>query len=325
MKPEPLYAGDGISAAAGLFALAGAVFVVTLFCPVVVDIDGLLYHRWPGLFANLTLLTTALFGRELRHRHALPMLMLAINGLVAGLIMPAMSDGRLFFPDIWTAYGQLKIEYWLWIAALTLVAAGWWSVVWRIKVSRRQVRRALPGLLFAATGIVFAIALCSPAIRSSSTHVMPGYDAFLMTIGLTFSPWLRIEFFGSSNDVFISIPTWLTLIMGTFANLTLIMSVVAGLFLRRRAVGMCYVSACGLLAGLLMPIVGVTGGMARGNLSDMYDGALYYGYWLWIAALALHAIAWGDAARNQQQSVRLASIELARVQRRDELPSGESN
>lgn len=177
-----------------------------------------------------------------------------------------------------------------------------------------------PAILFAATGIVFAISLCSPAIQSTSTHVMRGYDAFLMTISLTFFPW--IEYGGSY--IFISILIWLTLMMGTFANLTLAISVVAGWFLRRRAMVMCYVAACGLLAGLLMPILGVAGGWADGNLSDMYD-VLRVGYWLWIAALALHPIAWWDVEWNQQQSARIAAIELIRSQQRDELPSDESN
>lgn len=128
---------------------------------------------------------------------------------------------------------------------------------------------------------------------------MPGYDAFLVTIWHSFFPWTWIELFGSGDYLFISFPTWLTLIVGTFANLTLVTSAIAGWPLRRRSAGMFYLAACGLLAGLLMPIVGVSGGWADGNLRDFYNG-LYSGYWLWIAALTLHAAGWGSVVWNQQ-------------------------
>jgi hypothetical protein len=356
MNHEPLHCGHGISAAEGLFALAGVVFGVSLLCPVVevrhetlygwgaahITATGSVAVLWYlvtrqlpmayleivtlfiGLFANLTLLTSALFGRKLRHRHAMPMLLLAINGLVAGLIMPAtMTFGLGASAAYLETYGQLQIGYWLWIASLALVAAGWWCVVWKIKVHRRQLHRTQPWLLFAATGIVFAISMCSPVIQSTSTHVMPGFDVFLMTFQLAFFPWMRIEALGKGEYIFISVPSWLTLIAGTFANLTLIASAVAGWFLRRRAAAMCYLAACGLLAGLLTPIVGVSGGWAEGVLSDFYD-ALYRGYWLWIVALALHAIGWWSVVRNHRRNMRYAAIDLVRVQLRDKLPSGES-
>jgi hypothetical protein len=166
--------------------------------------------------------------------------------------------------------------------------------------TQRSRSRRLPAVLFAAASVVFAISLCSPAVQSTSTHVMPGDDVFLTTFRLTFFPWMWIELFGSGDYLFISIPSWLTLIMGTFANVILIVAAIAGWRLRRRATAMCYLAACGLLAGLLMPIVGVAGGWADGNPRDMYD-ALYYGYWLWIASLALVAAGWGSIVWNQRQ------------------------
>ncbi len=172
MKPESLYAGDGVSTSAGLFALAGFMLFVSMLCPVA-EVMGYTLYGWMmvyitalgsvtglwylvtrneaipafavvlmliGLFANLTLLTTALFGRKLRHRHAVPMLTLAINGLLAGLIMPAMMFfARNTYRSDFEGYGQLQIGYWLWIASLALVAAGWWSVVW----TRRRLRKTI--------------------------------------------------------------------------------------------------------------------------------------------------------------------------------------
>jgi hypothetical protein len=172
MNQEPLHTGDGVSASAGLFVLGVAVFVVSLFCPVMEIMDETL-HGWQaaqmtawgsvsgtwyfvtrmapvsffelvpmflGTFANVTFLTTALLGWKVRAWHAVPMLTLAVNGLIAGLVVPGV-----LFPGSWQppsrifeVYGDLQIGYWLWIVSLALIAGGWVMFVWQ----RRQMRLA---------------------------------------------------------------------------------------------------------------------------------------------------------------------------------------
>jgi hypothetical protein len=151
-----------------LFAVAAALFAVSLFAPVVGDEVngawavyftfwlsalgavaiwfpqnpyGIWEHRavYLALFANLSLLTTARWGRKLRHRSAMAMLAFAVLGLVSACIVPANAwQHRHGYSINFIEYRLLGISYWLWIATLAFVASGWGSVVW----NQRQVRNA---------------------------------------------------------------------------------------------------------------------------------------------------------------------------------------
>ncbi len=160
MNDFPTDTNSTPGAPAVLFTLAGLVFFVSLFCPVIQIMDDSLYgwgaayitawgsvaglwqlvtHRdamsvfeivpmMVGTAANFALLTTACFGWKLHRRHAIPMLVLSINGLLAAMLMPAMMEVHRTGVSL-EVYGELKVGYWLWIVTFALTAVGWWSVV----------------------------------------------------------------------------------------------------------------------------------------------------------------------------------------------------
>lgn len=88
-----------------------------------------------GFMANATLATSAALGYRLRQRNAMPMLWLSLNGLAVGFAMPWVMGG--FSADV---YSELYFGYWLWIASLALVAAGWGSIVWHQLREVRAIR-----------------------------------------------------------------------------------------------------------------------------------------------------------------------------------------
>jgi hypothetical protein len=83
--------------------------------------------------ANLTLIATAIFGGILSRRHAMPMLLLSANGLLAAALAPAFVAAVPvpFLGPISPVemYARLPFAYWLWIAAFALVTSAWCSVV----------------------------------------------------------------------------------------------------------------------------------------------------------------------------------------------------
>lgn len=142
------------------FTLAGLLFIVSLFCPVLQIMNDPLYGwgaayitawgsvagLWQlvtqrefvsvfeilpmmvGTAANFALLTTAFMGWKLHRRHAIPMLVLSINGLLAAMLMPGMMSlaGPGFSLEI---YGEVEFGYWLWVSTFALTVAGWGAVV----------------------------------------------------------------------------------------------------------------------------------------------------------------------------------------------------
>lgn len=132
---------------AGLFTVAAAIFGIALFTPATNGMPGWyafvqtivgplaawvnapLVGVWktvktivlmlPGTIANATLIASAMLGWEHRGQAVL-FFRWSLAGCVAGLAVPF-------------GVGALDIGYWLWLAALALVAAGWGSVVWHQK------------------------------------------------------------------------------------------------------------------------------------------------------------------------------------------------
>jgi hypothetical protein len=94
-------------------------------------------------FANLTLIVTVLFGWKLHRRHAMPMLLLSVNGLLSAFLAPAFAAYSFPFPLIGPIspvemYALVSFVYWLWIASFVLVTLAWAGVVW----NQRRMRIA---------------------------------------------------------------------------------------------------------------------------------------------------------------------------------------
>lgn len=154
----------------------------------------------------------------------------------------------------------------------------------------------LPRALFALSAIVLVVSFFCPAFEGATVDVMPGWEACVLTFYFTVFPWIERP---DATWLFIGTQILLPLIMGTYANLTYLASAIAGFPLRRRAPAFCGLSMSGLLAGLLMPLVMALGGWCRGSLREVYV-IHYYGYWMWIASLALLAAGWAGVVWHQR-------------------------
>ena len=162
--------------------------------------------------------------------------------------------------------------------------------------SNAPSRSRLTIALFAVSAIFFVVSLFCPAYEGITDPIMPGWAACYQTFRYTAFPW-----FETPDDTwcFVGSQILLPLVTGTFANLNCLASAIAGYPLRRHAPVFFVLATSGLLAGILMPLVMAIGGWGPGPPHGVY-AVLHIGYWLWIAALTLHAAGWGSVVWNQQ-------------------------
>ncbi len=155
----------------------------------------------------------------------------------------------------------------------------------------------LPRTLFAVSASVLVVSSFCPAFEGATDDVMPGWEACVLTFYFTVFPWIEGP---DATWLFIGTQMLLPLIMGTYANLVFLVSAIAGFPLRRHAPAFCGLAMSGMLAGLLMPPVMALGGWCRGSLREVY-AIHYYGYWMWIASLALLAAGWVFVVWHQRR------------------------